>query len=74
MRGLLLLKQKTKSKVQLSLLISKLVAQGVLFALLSDIIEKIIDLGDIGELVGSRGDLINFELKNLNQVYRYLEH
>ncbi len=74
MRGLLLLKQKTKSKVQLSLLISKLVAQGVLFALLSDIIKKIIDLGDIGELVGSRGDLINFELKNLNQVYRYLEH
>ena len=74
MRGLLLLKQKTKSKVQLSLLISKLVAQGILFALLSDIIEKIINLGDIGELVGSRGDLINFELKNLNQVYRYLEH
>lgn len=69
-----MLKQKTKSKVQLSLLISKLVAQGVLFALLSDIIKKIIDLGDIGELVGSRGDLINFELKNLNQVYRYLEH
>ena len=74
MRRLLLLKQKTKRQVQLRLLISKLAAQLILFTLLSDIIEKVIDFRDISKLVTSRADLIHFELKNFNQVNSYLKH